>query len=42
VVGTIAAGESKDVIVQVAGYDTNNRTQSGSTAAPPPTWPPTW
>jgi len=30
VVGTIAAGESKDVIVQVAGYDTNNRTQSDS------------
>jgi hypothetical protein len=30
VIGTIPAGESKDVIVQVAGYDTNNRTQSDS------------
>jgi hypothetical protein len=32
VIGTIGAGESKDVIVQVAGNDTDNRTQSDSTS----------
>jgi hypothetical protein len=32
VIGTIGAGESKDVIVQVAGYDSNNVTQSDSTS----------
>ncbi len=32
VIGTIGAGESKDIIVQVAGYDSNNVTQSDSTS----------
>lgn len=32
VIGTINAGDSKDVIVQVAGYDTDNKTQSDSTS----------
>lgn len=32
VIGTIGAGESKDVVVQVAGYDSDNKTQSDSTS----------
>jgi hypothetical protein len=32
VIGTIGAGDSKDVIVQVAGYDSDNKTQSDSTS----------